>query len=102
VQEGRHCTAHDRRILAESRGRCGRVPGQMWPRRVADCARINQRLRRLVGKLLLWTKGLLRETGLSADFIDAQRLPREEFPPDELTLPAELPPHAVRRQWPAA
>ena len=24
-----HCTAHDRRIVAESRGRCGRVPGQM-------------------------------------------------------------------------
>ncbi len=66
------------------------------------CARINQRLRRLVGKLLLWTKGLLRETGLSADFIDAQRLPREEFTPDVLMLPAELPPHAVRRQWPAA
>jgi hypothetical protein len=74
----------------------------MWPRRVADCARINQRPRRLVGKLLLWTRGLLRETGLSAGFIDAQRLPREEFPPDVLTLPAELPPHAVRRHWPAA
>ena len=80
----------------------------MWPSPGADvaasgcrCARINQWLRRLVGKLLLWTKGLLRETGLSADFIDAQRLPREEFPPDVLTLPAELPPHAVRRHWPA-
>jgi hypothetical protein len=87
----------------------GGVPGQMWPNPGADvaasggrCARINRWLRRLVGKLLLWTKGLLRETGLSADFIDAQRLPREEFPPDVLTLPAELPPHAVRRHWPAA
>ncbi len=78
---------------AESWGRCGRVG---WPM----CT--DQWLRRLVGKLLLWTKGLLRETGLSADFIDAQRLPREEFPPDVLTLPPELPPHAVRRQWPAA
>jgi hypothetical protein len=86
---------HGRCISAESRRRCGRVG-------VADCARTNRWLRRLVGKLLLWTKGLLRETGLSADFIDAQRLPREEFPPDVLTLPAELPPHAVRRQWPAA
>ena len=82
--------------VAESRGRCGRVG---WP--IASGS-IDESLRRLVGRLLLWTKGLLRETGLSADFIDAQRLPREEFPPDVLTLPAELPPYAVRRQWPAA